>query len=113
MTAQRRRALTFVFVGGGYAGVEAFAELEDMARYATRYYHNIKPEDMRWVLVEAPDRILPEVGEELGNYTVEQLRSRDIDVKLDTRLESCEDGHVDARPTATSSTPTRSCGPPA
>ncbi len=39
----RRRALTFVFIGGGYAGIEAFAELEDMARYATRYYDNVCP----------------------------------------------------------------------
>ena len=90
----RKAALTFVFIGGGYAGVEAFAELEDMARYATRYYDNIKPEDMRWVLVEATNRILPEVGEELGQYTVEQLRKRNMDIKLETRLESCEKGHV-------------------
>jgi NADH:quinone reductase (non-electrogenic) len=90
----RKAALTFVFVGGGYAGVEAFAELEDMARYATRYYDNIKPEDMRWVLVEATGRILPEVGEELGKYTVDQLRKRNMDIKLETRLESCEKGHV-------------------
>ncbi|HEV8617115.1 MAG TPA: NAD(P)/FAD-dependent oxidoreductase, partial [Methylomirabilota bacterium] len=92
--ALRKSALTFVFVGGGYAGVEAFAELEDMARYATRYYDNIKPEDMRWVLVEATNRILPEVGPELGQYTVEQLRKRNMDIRLETRLESCEKGHV-------------------
>ena len=62
----RDAALTFVFVGGGYAGVEALAELEDMARYAVRYYHNVQPEDMKWILVEATDRILPEVGEDMG-----------------------------------------------
>jgi NADH dehydrogenase len=90
----RKSALTFVFVGGGYAGVEAFAELEDMARYATRYYDNIEPEDMRWVLVEATGRILPEVGPDLGQYTVDQLRKRKMDIKLETRLESCEKGHV-------------------
>ncbi|MFC0627747.1 NAD(P)/FAD-dependent oxidoreductase [Kribbella deserti] len=90
----RKAALTFVFVGGGYAGVEAFAELEDMARYATRYYDNITPADLRWVLVEATGRILPEVGPELGKYTVEQLRKRGMEVRLETRLESCEKGHV-------------------
>ncbi len=90
----RKSALTFVFVGGGYAGVEAFAELEDMARYATRYYDNIEPGDMHWVLVEATGRILPEVSEDLGEYTVRQLRKRDLDVRLNTRLESCEKGHV-------------------
>lgn len=89
--AIRDAALTFVFVGGGYAGVEALGELEDMARFAARYYHNIKPEDMKWVLVEASDRILPEVGPEMGVYTVRELRRRNIDVRLETRLESCED----------------------
>ncbi|MFH8444684.1 NAD(P)/FAD-dependent oxidoreductase [Streptomyces sp. NPDC018026] len=89
--AIRDAALTFVFVGGGYAGVEALGELEDMARYAARYYHNVTPEDMKWILVEASGRILPEVGEELGRYTVTELRRRNIDVRLDTRLESCAD----------------------
>ncbi|MGX5214378.1 NAD(P)/FAD-dependent oxidoreductase [Streptomyces violaceus] len=89
--AIRDAALTFVFVGGGFAGVEALGELEDMARYAARYYHNIQPEDMKWILVEASDRILPEVGEEMGRYTVTELRRRNIDVRLRTRLDSCAD----------------------
>ncbi|AZM54109.1 FAD-dependent oxidoreductase [Streptomyces sp. WAC 01529] len=89
--AIRDAALTYVFVGGGYAGVEALGELEDMARYAARYYHNIKAEDMKWILVEATGRILPEVGEEMGKYTVRELRRRNIDVRLETRLDSCED----------------------
>nr|WP_267881137.1 NAD(P)/FAD-dependent oxidoreductase [Streptomyces niger] len=88
--AVRDAALTFVFVGGGYAGVEALAELEDMARYAVRYYHNVLPEDMKWLLVEATGRILPEVGEEMGEYAVRELRGRNIDVRLNTRLETCE-----------------------
>ena len=92
--AARRALLTFVFVGGGYAGIEALAELEDMACYATRYYPGLSKGDMRFVLVEATGRILPEVGEDLGRYTVEQLRSRGIDVRLNTRLESCVGGHV-------------------
>ncbi|MFG3662090.1 NAD(P)/FAD-dependent oxidoreductase [Streptomyces sp. NPDC047706] len=89
--AIRDAALTFVFVGGGYAGVEALGELEDMARYATRYYHNIGPEDLKWILVEASGGILPEVGEELGRYTVTELRRRNVQVLLETRLESCAD----------------------
>ncbi|MBE1587716.1 NAD(P)/FAD-dependent oxidoreductase [Nonomuraea angiospora] len=90
----RRKALTFVVVGAGFAGVEALAELEDMAKDSTRYYRNIKPSDLRWVLVEATNRVLPEVGPEMGRWTLEQLRERGIDVKLETRLESCTDGHV-------------------
>lgn len=90
----RRRALTFVFIGGGYAGIEALAELEDMARAACRFYPGVTAGDMRWVLVEASSRILPEVSEGLGAYTVDCLRNRDIEVKLATRLESCEHMHV-------------------
>lgn len=90
----RSRNLTFVVIGGGYAGIEALAELEDMARYATRYYRTITPADLTWVLVEASDRILPEVGPEMGTYALEQLRERGIACLLDTRLESCVGGHV-------------------
>ncbi|WP_328681950.1 NAD(P)/FAD-dependent oxidoreductase [Streptomyces sp. NBC_00343] len=89
--AIRDAALTFVFVGGGYAGVEALGELEDMARYAVRYYHNVDADDLKWILVEASNRILPEVGEEMGTYTITQLRRRNIQVLLGTRLESCVD----------------------
>jgi NADH:quinone reductase (non-electrogenic) len=92
--ARRRKALTFVFVGGGYAGVEAMAELEDMTRYATRYVPAIKPEEMRWVLVEAASRIMPEVSVRLSSYTVDRLTERNIDVRLDTRLESAVDGRI-------------------
>ncbi len=90
----RRRALSFVVVGGGYAGVEALAELQDMAKDALRYYPYLEPHHMRWVLVEATGRILPEVGPDMGVYTVEELRRHGIEVRLETRLESCVDGHV-------------------
>lgn len=97
---RRQAALTFVVVGGGYAGVEALGELEDMARYACRFYRDsdgnplLDPADVRWVLVEATNRILPEVDEDMGRYTVEQLRSRGIDVRLSTRLVSATGGQI-------------------
>jgi NADH:ubiquinone reductase (H+-translocating) len=91
---QRRRALTFVFVGGGFAGVEAIAEMEDMARDVCKWYPNVEPEDMHWLLVEAADRILPEVGPDLGTWTAVELRKRGIQVKMNTFLESCVDNHV-------------------
>ncbi|HEU5469947.1 MAG TPA: NAD(P)/FAD-dependent oxidoreductase [Actinophytocola sp.] len=91
---RRRKLLTFTFVGGGFAGIEALGELEDMARFATRYYENIQPSDLRWVLVEAAGRILPEVRESLGVYTVLQLEQRGIEVYLSTLAKSFEDGHV-------------------
>jgi NADH dehydrogenase len=91
---RRKRALTFVFVGGGYAGVEAMAELEDMARYALRYVPGIDPSEMRWVLIEAASRIMPEVSVRLSAYTVDRLTERKIDVRLSTMLDSAVDGHI-------------------
>ena len=93
--ALRRRLLTFTFVGGGFAGIEALGEVEDMARNACKDFDSIRPEDLRFVLIEAMGRILPEVGEELGGYALEQLRARGIDLKLNTRLESCVGGHIE------------------
>ncbi|WP_067485247.1 NAD(P)/FAD-dependent oxidoreductase [Actinomadura hibisca] len=91
----RRKALTFVFVGGGFAGVEAVAELEDMTRDATKYMRKVSPQDLRFVLVEAADRILPEVGPDMGKWTAEQLRGRGIDVKMKTFLQSAVDGVIE------------------
>lgn len=90
----RQRMLTFVFVGGGFAGIEALAEIEDIARYTVRHYKQIEQDELRFVLVEGSPRILPEVSEELGGYTLEQLRKRNIEIHLSTFLNSCVDGHV-------------------
>lgn len=90
----RRAALTFVFVGGGYAGVEALAELQDMAFDACTRYPEISRRDMRWILVEAANRILPEVSPAMAGYTTALLRSRHIEVRLDTRLISAEAGRI-------------------
>lgn len=89
---ERRRAmLTFVFVGGGYAGVEALAELEDLCRAALKRYPELDGERARWVLVEATGRILPETNRRLAEYALRGLRRRGIEVHLETRLESAED----------------------
>jgi NADH:quinone reductase (non-electrogenic) len=90
----RRAALTFVFVGGGYAGVEALGELEDLARAALRVYPNLSRRDMRWVLVEAAPRILPELDEDLAGYARARLEERGIEVRTVTRLDSSENGIV-------------------
>jgi NADH dehydrogenase len=90
----RRKLLGFVVIGGGYAGIELLGELEDMARYACRYFETIEPSDMRWVLVEATGRIMPEVSEGLGRYTVKRLTQRGIEVFLNTRVTTMENGHV-------------------
>ncbi len=93
--ALRTRLLTFVFVGGGFAGVEAFGETEDMARASLRDHPELTPKDLHFVMVEATNRILPEMGPEMGEYTVRELESRGMRVLRDTRLESCIGGHIE------------------
>ncbi|MFI7132023.1 NAD(P)/FAD-dependent oxidoreductase [Nonomuraea sp. NPDC050153] len=88
----RRRALTFVVVGGGFSGVEALAEMQGLADEATRYHDGIEPADLSWTLVEATQRILPELHEDLGRWTVDALRGRGVDVRLGARLASAEGG---------------------
>ena len=76
----RERELTFVFVGAGYAGVEALAELSDLVRDALRYYPSLRHAPQRWVLVDAAPKILPEIPTRLGEYAAraaDQARSRD------------------------------------
>ena len=90
----RHAPLTFVFAGGGYAGVEALAELQDMAFDACARYPEISHREMRWILVEAADRILPEVSLAMADYTVALLRRRHIEVRLRTRLTSAENGRI-------------------
>jgi len=89
---RRRAAMTFVFVGGGYAGVEALGELEDLARDALESYPGLRPDQMRWTLVEAAGSILPEIDSGLAEYALERLRARGIEVLLHTLLESAEEG---------------------
>lgn len=85
--ARRDELLTYVFVGGGYAGLEALAELQDFAADAIESYPRARLHGMRWVLVEASDRVLPEIDAELADYALRELRGRGIDVRLGTTLE--------------------------
>jgi NADH:ubiquinone reductase (H+-translocating) len=87
---RREELLTYVFVGGGYAGLEALAELQDFAADAMDSYPRARLSGMRWILVEATDRVLPETPLELAEYALRELRGRGIDVRLGTRLDSVE-----------------------
>jgi NADH dehydrogenase len=84
------RHLTFVFVGAGYAGVEALAELADLVRDALRYYPCLRSAEQRWVLVDAASSILPEIPRGLGAYAARQLASRGVDIRVSTTLESLD-----------------------
>ena len=102
---RREEMLTFVFVGGGYAGLEALAELQDFAVDAMDRYPRARLHGMRWILVEATDRVLPETPADLAAYAVRELRGRGIDIRLGTRLE--EAGERSARLSTVEDIPTR------
>jgi NADH dehydrogenase len=91
---RRRAALTFVFVGGGYAGVEALGELEDLARAAVATYPTLHEGDLRWHLVDAAPKILPELGSRLAGYAADRLRDRGVEISVATRLDSYLEGVV-------------------
>jgi NADH:ubiquinone reductase (H+-translocating) len=86
----RLRELTFVFVGAGYAGVEALGELSDLVRDALRYYPKLQHVPQRWVLVDAAPKILPEIPRRLGEYAAEKLAKRGVEIHVGTTLESVE-----------------------
>jgi NADH dehydrogenase len=90
----RRRLLTVTFVGGGFAGVEGFAELLSLARSLLRVYPELKADELGFHLVEAGGRILPEVGDRPGAWVVRALEKRGARVHLGARLVSAIDGHV-------------------
>ncbi|HET7171440.1 MAG TPA: NAD(P)/FAD-dependent oxidoreductase [Gaiellales bacterium] len=88
--AERRRRLTFVFVGGGYAGVEAMAELEDLVRDASRHYPSVRNVPRRWILADAADHILNDLRGRLGEYAADQLEKRGFDLRLNTVLRAVD-----------------------
>lgn len=93
--AAREAALRAVFIGGGYTGVEALAELHELASHVCGQLSNVDPGDLRWMLVEATDRILPNLPLELADRSVVTLRRRGIDVRLGTTVDRIEDGTVE------------------
>ncbi len=85
---ERRRQLTFVVAGGGFAGVEMMAGLCDLVHGVRRYFPRVTAEDPLFVLVHGRDRILPETGPELGEYAQRKLQGRGVHFLLDTRVVS-------------------------
>src|SRR3954463_16510010 len=79
---RREELLTYVFVGGGYAGLEALAELQDFAADAMDRYPRARLHGMRWIGVEATDRVLPEIDADLAEYAMRELRARGIEIRL-------------------------------
>jgi NADH dehydrogenase len=90
----RERLLTVAVVGGGFSGVEAFGELLSLATALLKRYPELRREELRFHLVEAFGRILPEVTDWPGRWVVRSLERRGAQVHLNTQVTSAVDGHV-------------------
>src|ERR671917_178812 len=83
----RHSLLTYVFVGAGYAGVEGLAELQDFATDVLELYPRCRLHGLRFVLVEARDRLMPEISQGLADFAEAELRRRGIEIQLGTTIE--------------------------
>jgi NADH:ubiquinone reductase (H+-translocating) len=90
----REKLLTVTFVGGGFSGVEGIGELLSLAHALLKRYPEISQQEVRFHLVEALGRILPEVTDRPGRWVVRSLESRGVRVHLNTQVTSAVDGHV-------------------
>jgi len=91
---RRKRMLTFVVAGGGFAGVETVGAINDLARESLPHYGSVDPREVRVVLIEGGKAILPELGEELGLYAQEKLGERQVEIKLGAKVVAYVDGTV-------------------
>ena len=103
--SDRQSLLTFVVAGGGFAGVETVAALNDFVREALPFYPSVREEMLRVILVHSGPVILPELGEALGRYTQKVLTGRGVDIRLNTRVKGVTEENVSL--VDSSSIPTR------
>jgi NADH dehydrogenase len=89
---RRKRMLTFVVAGGGFAGVETVGAINDLARESLPHYGRIDPREVRVVLIHSGAVILPELGEALGLHAQEKLRERQVEIKLGAKVIAYADG---------------------
>ena len=82
----RRKLLTFVVGGGGFSGVEVMAELNDFVHAVKKNYNRLRNEPHRCVIVQAGDRILPEMSEPLAIFAQKILRKRGVEILLNDKL---------------------------
>lgn len=95
--ATRRALLTLVVGGGGFSGVETMAAVNDLLRDGVRRYPALKAEDVRAVLVQPGDRLLPELGGRLAAYAQRELEKRGVEVRLKTEISGAGDGFVEIK----------------
>ena len=91
----RRPLLTCVVAGGGFAGVETIAAVNDFVRHAVRFYPNLREDLLRVVLVHSGSVILPELGESLGAYAQRKLAERKVEIRVNTKVTEVSDSVVE------------------
>jgi NADH dehydrogenase len=91
----REPLMTFVVAGGGFAGVETIAGINDFVRHALRFYPNLRESDLRMVLVHPGPVILPELGERLGAYAQKKLAERGVEIRVNTKVTGVADEGVE------------------
>ena len=92
--AEREAQLTYVFSGAGYAGIEGVAELQDLAVEALDRYPRCRLQGVRFMMIEARERIMGEVPADIAEFAAGELRRRGIEIRTDTRLDEVGPGHV-------------------
>lgn len=92
---QRQSLLTFVVAGGGFAGVETIAGINDFVRQAMRFYPNLAADHLRMILVHPGEVILPELSPKLGRYAQRKLTARGIDMRINTKVAGVTDQEVE------------------
>jgi NADH dehydrogenase len=90
----RERLLTFVVAGGGFAGVETIAGINDFVRDALAYYPNLREDMIRMVLVHPGRVILPELSDSLGRYAERKLAERGVEIRAATKVAAVTDDTV-------------------
>jgi NADH dehydrogenase len=92
---QRHPMLTFVVAGGGFAGVETLGGINDFVREAIRFYPNLRPDHLRFVLVTPDEVILPELNRKLGIYAQRKLTMRGVEIVTAAKVGAIIDGIVE------------------
>lgn len=91
---ERDRLLTVVVVGGGFAGIEAFAELRSLVSAMLKEFPTLTIDDTHFHLIEAMDRVMPEVSAKSAKWVVKNLEQRQAHVHLNTQLQSAVNGRL-------------------
>ena len=85
---QKREMLTFVIAGGGYTGVEVAAEINSFVKEAARSYLHVEPEEIKVFLLQGANRLMPEIAEDLAEFSHKLMERKGIEIRLNTRLKA-------------------------